>query len=89
MDMSFSFECPSGISRCASTLPRADGARRASAHALASARDSRVAQLHLPTSFSKKLAKLFRNKSCVFLQAFPPDEKKLGPIVRAFNQRKA
>jgi hypothetical protein len=70
-------------------MPRIEASRRAPAHALASARDSRVAQLHLPPSFSKQLAKLFRNKSCVFLQPFPPDGKKLGPIVRAFNQRKA
>jgi hypothetical protein len=70
-------------------MPRADAARRAPAHALADALDCRVAQLHLPPSFSKQLAKLFRNKSCLFLQAFPPDGKELGPIVRAFNQRKA
>jgi hypothetical protein len=56
-------------------MPRADAARRAPAHAFAGALDSRVAQLHLPPSFFKELVKLFRNKSCVFLQAFPPDGK--------------
>jgi hypothetical protein len=70
-------------------MPRIEASRRAPAHALAGTLDSRGAQLHLPPSFSKQLAKLFRNKSCVFLQACPTDGKKLGPNVRAFNRRKA
>jgi hypothetical protein len=40
-------------------MPRIEASRRAPAHALASALDSRVAQLHLPPSFFKRLAKLF------------------------------
>jgi hypothetical protein len=70
-------------------MPRNAAARRAPAQALANALDSRDAQLHWLSRFSKQLAKLFRNEFSVFLEAFPLDVKKLGPVERAFDQRKA